>query len=245
MTEPPVYYKGNKNIPGTIQKILNHIPAASVFIELFSGSASVSQYIAKLDQPPRIMLNDLSAAVQSFHSILPAEFFNLDFRIFIESQISLLDRFSASVFVDPPYLHSTRVNSLCLYDHELTTDDHLQLISSLLAMEQNIIIIHPSCELYNDSFSTWHKSKVSIRYHRKTSIEIIYTNFSPDLPLMYPYFIGSDCWDRQRIKRKVFRTIQKVSSLPPGERQFLFSSLASKFPELTYNPSFINPFYHE
>jgi len=41
-----MYYPGNKNIPGLIQKIVNQIPECKFFHEPFAGSAGVSNFLS-------------------------------------------------------------------------------------------------------------------------------------------------------------------------------------------------------
>jgi len=87
------------------------------------------------------------------------------------------------------------------------------------------MIIHPDCELYNTMLSDWRKVQVKIRYNNKTSIENLYMNYSADVELHTTKFLGADCWDRQRIKRKGDNLISKLNRLSPNERKYLLERI--------------------
>ena len=50
---------------------------------------------------------------------------------------------------------------------------------------------------------------------------------------MHQYdYLGSDSWDRQRIKRKIDRHINKFTNLPEQERNCILLELNRRFPEI-------------
>lgn len=87
------------------------------------------------------------------------------------------------------------------------------------------MIIHPSCEMYNQMLCEWRKVEIKVRYNGKTSIENLYMNYpQPELLQTYRY-VGSDCWERQRIKRKGDRMIRKLQALPEIEKNYLLNRI--------------------
>ncbi|MBA7701401.1 hypothetical protein ES703_110137 [subsurface metagenome] len=91
------------------------------------------------------------------------------------------------------------------------------------------MIIHPSCKLYDQALHSFRTVEAAVRYHNKTSIEKLYMNYpGPEQLLTYVY-AGKDCWDRQRIKRKGDRTIQKLLSLPAIERNYILDRIRKQF----------------
>lgn len=220
-------YKGHKNIDGVFQKIINHIPKHKVYYELFAGSASVH---AKMTVwPGKVHLIELDNEVCKLLSLTFPEA-----TVINGNSIKLLkskyiepcqDTF---IFVDPPYHHSTRPLQTNLYKYELSHSDHVQLLSHLLEMKNKIMVVHPRCELYDSMLSDWIKVDLKIRYNRKTSHECLYMNYELDV-LHDTSFVGSDCWERQRIKRKCDRLIQKIEKLPNNEKQYILERIKSKF----------------
>lgn len=226
-----MYYPGNKNIPGLIHKIINNIPPCSVFYELFAGSAAVSSFLSLL---PGLNLsfyiNDKDPAVTAnFNYPAGSIVTNLN-------AIDLLNDFhfpgsptDAFIFMDPPYHHSTRPNNLNLYNIDMSHNDHIQFLSSVINIQCNCMIIHPTCKLYDQALHTFRTVEVAVRYHNKTSIEKLYMNYpGPEQLLTYVY-TGKDCWDRQRIKRKGDRLIQKLSALPAMERNYILNRILNSF----------------
>lgn len=59
----------------------------------------------------------------------------------------------------------------------------------------------------------------------KTSLECLYMNYPQPDKLQITQFTGTNCWDRQRIKRKGDRLIQKLKNLPPTESNYLLSRI--------------------
>jgi DNA adenine methylase len=61
-------------------------------------------------------------------------------------------------FVDPPYLHSTRVlgeHKAGYYRHEMTDDQHLELLGCLKSLAGMVIVTGYSSELYQQGLQGW------------------------------------------------------------------------------------------
>lgn len=218
-------YTGQKNIPGLIQKIVNQIPVFSTMIELFAGSAAVSRFLSV--SPGKLILNDLDIEVLKKYRIPGSLFLNKNALDLLQSDLIRLASINTFVFIDPPYLHQTRY-SQDLYNFELKDDQHEQMLTTILELNCNVMIIHPECDLYNNYLKHWRKIAVKVRYNSKTSVENIYMNYpEPDIIQTFEH-LGSDCWDRQRIKRKGDRLIKKLKSLEARERNYLLSRIQTE-----------------
>lgn len=226
-------YPGNKAIYGTYHKIINEIPRHKIYIELFAGSGSICKLLHDDIIPGdtvEIYLNDIDSAVTAEYNFkVPVKVYNLNCFDIFKFNIFPMANTDTFIFMDPPYEHETRKNNTKIYTHEFTRDDHIKLLNTVRDLKCNWMLIHPDCKLYNEALEGFRKVQLKIRYNRKTSIENLYMNYdTPDF-LQTTKYIGVDCWDRQRIKRKSDRTIQKISSLPPGEKQFILSAIKNKF----------------
>lgn len=91
------------------------------------------------------------------------------------------------------------------------------------------MIIHPKCELYDNGLKDWRKVEVKIRYNNKTSIECLYMNYKEPGILQEDGYLGKDCWDRQRIKRKATRFLNKLIQLPELERNLILNKIKIQF----------------
>lgn len=215
-------YIGNKNIPGVYQKIINEIPAHTYYLEAFAGSGAIGLL---LPAGTVKIFNDLNSdalqliTVPPGHTVIKTSYNASD----------LLQLFSAAgtdgfTFCDPPYLHSTR-DSDQLYKFEMSEHDHIQFLAEAQKLKCNCMIIHPACELYDITLQYWRSVQIKIRYNRKTSIEKLYMNYGPVQTLQTSKYLGKDCWDRQRIKRKAQRFIDKGMSIPFPERTYIEDTL--------------------
>ncbi len=205
-------YPGNKKIYGVYHKIINNIPEHSRYFELFAGSGAIANLLYDIPGDTDIFINDINNQVTNSYNY-PCDT--------IISNLSIIDFFNKNIFtsadflfLDPPYFLDTRSKSKqVLYgDFEMTESDHIQFLSEVQKIKSKIMIIHPDCNLYNDALQSWRKIPIKIRYNRKTSIENLYMNY-PDGPLQTYKFLGKDCWDRQRIKRKSVRYQSKFKGM--------------------------------
>lgn len=226
-------YPGNKNILGLKHKIINLIPDHIHYYELFFGSGAIFHELKDnhWDHLLFYHLNDLNkecfnkidhASVTSITTVPAVDIINnLKWREANHSHF---------VFLDPPYLHSTRPNSMNLYgEFEMSDEDHIQLLTSVGDLNCNVMIIHPKCELYDSMLSDWFQVEVKVRYNSKTSVETIYMNYDiSQFDLQTTHLLGKDCWDRQRIKNKGKRLIKKLSELGRHERQYLKEQINKK-----------------
>lgn len=214
-------YPGNKKINGFYHKIINQIPKHKTFHEVFSGKAAISKLLLEKGSDAAIHLNDLDIDVLE-ELIFEVEHANISNVRALEYIKKLKAAGTDEVaFMDPPYLHSTRPYSTKLYKHEMTDADHKQLLSSVLQLKCNVMIVHPVCDLYDNWLKGWRKVFVKVRYHNKTSLECLYMNYDEPTVLQTDAYLGKDCWDRQRIKRKADSLVSKLLGLPKLERDFV------------------------
>jgi DNA adenine methylase len=62
-------------------------------------------------------------------------------------------------FVDPPYLHRTRIiGSNRYYRHEMTDDEHRQLLDSIKSLQGMIVVCGYPSQLYDEELAGWTKN---------------------------------------------------------------------------------------
>lgn len=97
--------------------------------------------------------------------------------------IDLIKRFNypnVLIYADPPYVLSTRVNKK-QYRHEMTDEDHRELIEVLRAHSGPVIISGYASELYCNALDDWHQEKKKTRAQSGSEREeILWMNFTPD-----------------------------------------------------------------
>ena len=214
-------YRGNKDIPGLFQFIINRIPKHFILLEPFAGSAAISNI---LNSPVPTFLNDCDQAVTdqlNCNNSPWIKVLNFDALFFLSLFIpGTTDIFA---YCDPPYLKSTRSSSRDLYNFEMTLLQHRQFLSLIRTAKFNCMISHYKCDLYDSILYDWNQESTTVRYHNKTTQETIYYNYpSPDILQSYSY-VGDNSWDRQRIKRKISRWTSKLNSLPTLEKNSIIN----------------------
>ncbi len=60
-------------------------------------------------------------------------------------------------YVDPPYLPATRQIGSACYRHEMTSDDHVELLTALQELKGSIIVSGYAHELYESMLTGWHR----------------------------------------------------------------------------------------
>lgn len=85
-------------------------------------------------------------------------------------------------YVDPPYLHSTRImdNSNAYYRHEMTDVDHIELLNTLKNVKGMVVLNGYPSEIYNDHLMQWQKhatrSRTSANRGTKIKTEVVWLN---------------------------------------------------------------------
>ncbi len=219
-------YPGHKKRDGVYHKIINEIPSCDIYRELFAGSAAIASLL-KIPEA-QIHLNEKDVKVfQDLRFAFPSNIVTNDCAISVIKNLPSKPQRKEVVFLDPPYRHKTRPQNTLIYDCEMSDDDHEQLLMAVLEKSPayNFIIQHPEDEMYNDFLKGWRKTPIKMRYHRKTQIEILYTNYEKPTALQDYSCLGDNRHDRQRIKRKGDRLVAKMLELPAVERNYVINRL--------------------
>ena len=95
--------------------------------------------------------------------------------------VEVIQRFNYEnvlIYADPPYLLGTRTAKQ--YMHEMTDQDHVRLLESLLQHKGSVIISGYQNELYDEILKGWCKESISAQAeHGKPRTETIWMNFQP------------------------------------------------------------------
>jgi DNA adenine methylase len=91
-------------------------------------------------------------------------------------------------YVDPPYLHSTRVRAsgaaLRYYRHEMTEWDHVQLLAAVKNLKGSVIVSGYPSELYDAELFGWRREtrQARISGHRGTALrtEVLWVRLARD-----------------------------------------------------------------
>ena len=96
--------------------------------------------------------------------------------------IRLIRRYNspdALMYIDPPYVRSTRKSGR-LYTHEMDDTQHKQLLDAILESKAKIIISGYDCDMYNEALSGWNKDQTMLQTtSAEMSTETIWYNYEP------------------------------------------------------------------
>ena len=231
-------YFGGKGQDGVYQAIINEIPRHSHYYELFAGGASIYKkkekacvtYLCELDTtaPAASLANPYSEYYKCLFlnecGIAKAE----------QLENAYLSHF---VFVDPPYLHSTR-RSDTRYNFELSDDDHVRLLTALQSIKRaHVMITHYPNPMYDDMLADWRQVPfTSVDRGGNVREEMMYMNYDTPEILHDARYLGENKDIRQRINRQIKNGVRKVMDWDSQKRarflEQLFQAISEDEKEL-------------
>ena len=220
-------YTGNKDISGVREKIIGLIPKVDVFVEMFAGGAGIAKKIQKKVNEVVLIEKDFLQYSKLLLEFPSASIINDDC-LRCWDEVKNLFSENRVLFFDPPYLFSTRNNNSVYYNCEMSIHDHIDFLDYASSLREKCIIIHPTCDLYNEKLRNWNYVEIKIRYHNKTSIERIWYNYSTDI-MKLDYIRSIDNFTkRQQFKRKLINLEKKFKRMKPDEKEFVLEFLKEK-----------------
>ncbi|SFU99553.1 DNA adenine methylase [Pseudoduganella namucuonensis] len=224
-------YPGGKGGAGVYQTIINLIPPHRVYIEAFAGGANI--YFRKAPAASSILVErDFDQARTLFEAIAGRDehagttTLNVDAVPWLSSYPWVGDEF---VYLDPPYVLSTRTKK-AIYAHEMSDEDHRDLISALVAMSNRGVRFMLSGyrnAIYDEAARAagWRRVDFQAMTRGGVRTESVWMNYEAPAALADYGYAGSNFRERERIKRKVHRWVQRLQQLPALERAALLSAM--------------------
>lgn len=220
------HYPGSKEVNGTIQTIINLIPTHVRYYELFLGKGTILLYKKPADLTVGI---DIDSGIINLWKASPP------FDIILEcsdalQKLSTLKAADTDTFIycDPPYPKNSRRSTTDIYNYEMTDSDHKKFLSLVLTVNCNCMISTYPNKLYSEMLKDWHTVEFKSMTRGGPSTEVLYMNYPPPTELHDYRYLGKDCWDRQRIKRKIERRVKTLSKLPILEQKAIMQALNKK-----------------
>jgi len=133
------------------------------------------------------------------------------------------------VYVDPPYLPSTRRNDR-VYRFDCDDAHHHDLLSLLVSLPAPVMLSGYASQVYDEALAGWNRLEFRTGSHGSVRTEVVWLNYEPPVIPFDTQFAGDSFRDRQRIQRKQQRLRQKIMDLPSVERHLLLGWLTEAFP---------------
>ncbi len=131
------------------------------------------------------------------------------------------------VYLDPPYLLSTRSSGREIYDHEFcTADEHEALLRVLLRLPCMVMVSGYWSELYGDMLAGWSVASWQAKTRGKAlAMEYLWFNFPEPVALHDYRWLGDNYRERERIKRRQVRWVDRLARMDVQERRALLVAI--------------------
>ena len=218
-------YPGGKHGSGVYQQIINRIPPHDSYIEPFLGGGA----IMRMKRPARASIGiDIDADVVKNFSRSATPNLTLlqeDAIKYLKGMLFFPDSF---IYIDPPYLMDTRSSNRRVYAHELSNDDHLELLYIVQTLPCMVMISGYPNELYDKKLYYWYTHTFQTTNRGGGHVtEKLWMNYPPPILLHDYSYLGSNFRERERLKRKRLRWITRLGKMLPLERNCLAAAIAA------------------
>lgn len=220
-------YPGGKNGAGTYQKIINQMPAHQTYIEAFLGGGA----IMRLKRPAVASIgidsdDDVLRKNWRGDEVPNLELLNTDAIDFLADKINAYFGANTLIYLDPPYLMQTRSSQRPIYRHELTYVNHIRLLHVIKRLHCMVMISGYYSTLYARALKGWR----SIQFQAQTrsgrsATEWLWMNFPEPLELHDYRYLGENFRQRERIKRKRSRWLNRLRRMDSLERHAMMMAL--------------------
>lgn len=248
-------YFGGKGGSGVYQAIINQIPPHSIYAELFVGNGSIYRFkkAAQLS-----ILADLSQSVVEGWKELGVkgwlEVFDMleillhphGSFVFKQDAIDILsstdyegyelDSEGCFIYLDPPYLFSTRKDQRPTYEFEMSEDSHYKLLDVISCYKKAMIMIssYPN-DLYDKVLSGWRYVDFQAQTRGGIATERIYMNYDEPTELHDYQYYGSNYRERWALKKSTTNIINKFKRMSPLMRNAVLHGVISELKDLENN----------
>lgn len=222
-------YPGGKAADGTYHQIINQIPPHKTFIDCFYGGGGISQNKREAD---RSFFVDIDPQViregKKENKIKNSHFIKKDAMEFLRKYPWRGGEF---VYVDPPYLKSTRRSKRPVYGYEFWTEEqHNELLDVLLSLPCMVALSGYNSELYADRLSNWRTIHFQVGTRGGTvATEWLWMNYDEPTRLHDYQYYGKNYRDREKINRIKRKLRARLLKYPELKRYAILSGIEDLF----------------
>lgn len=214
-------YPGGKGGSGVYQTIINNIPPHSVYIETHLGGGNILE--RKKPAQRSIGVDIDRGVIENWRAVARP-----DLELHCGDAVAFLEGYQFTgrefVYVDPPYLMSTR-RAGAVYQHEYTDEDHARLLRVLAQVPCAVMVSGYHSPMYEAALASWRTKEFNAKTRGGVAIERIWMNYPAPAELHDLSYVGATYRDRDRIKRKKARLRARLARMDPFERAALLECL--------------------
>lgn len=217
-------YPGSKAGAGVWQRIISQMPPHRNYFEGFLGSGVILQ--KKRPAPGLNVGLDADARVVAAFPAIPAVTAKcVDVLRWLSFYTATVNDPETLIYLDPPYPLSTR-NGRRYYEHELTDEQHAELLGLVNRAGAMVMISGYHCELYDSRLAHWRAIEYMAMTRGGPRQEVLWCNFPEPLVLHDYRWLGSNFRERERLKRMKRRWVDRLTRMQPLERRMLLAAIA-------------------
>lgn len=139
------------------------------------------------------------------------------------------------VYADPPYLAEARRRPK-VYRHDYSRADHERLLAVLRSLPCRVMLSGYDSAMYRGLLSDWRCVSFAAKTHVDVRQEWVWLNFDPPATLHDASHLGATFRERQTIKRRHARMVDRFSRMDPVERHQVLSMLNDQYGNRTGGP---------
>jgi hypothetical protein len=225
-----------------VQRIINQIPPHRVYVEGFLGSGAVMRAKRPAEVNVGVELDERAWRAAVGHVVpgvevhdhgpgcivasvgaMSYEFHRADAIDYLQAR-----RYGPECFVylDPPYLRSTRRRQRRIYRCELSDVDHRRLLRYCKAAGCMVMLSGYDSAVYWEELAGWRVVEYEQPLRRgETSRELLWMNYPVPVELHDSRYVGDGYRERERVRRKQDRWRRRLAAMSSAERQAMMDVL--------------------
>jgi DNA adenine methylase len=205
------------------QSIISMMPPHDTYIETHLGSGVVLRMKKPARRSVAVDIDPLIIASAKNWHVPDLELHNGDAATFLRK---CPPGINSLVYVDPPYVGSTKKNRR-YYRFEYTDQDHVELLEVLNSLKCYVLISGYDSELYQRYLPLWRRRNLVNITHGGLRNEVVWSNFEGPADLHDFRNVGESFRERERIKRKAHRWLKNLERMPAVERHAILDTILS------------------
>jgi DNA adenine methylase len=134
------------------------------------------------------------------------------------------------VYLDPPYLLQSRRSRKRLYKHEMTDDQHAELLDTAVQLPCLMMISHYPHQLYAHALRGWRTFTFAAQTRGGGSAtEQVWCNYDQPAELHDARFVGGNKRQRERVRRRARNWVDGLARMEPAERQAVLDAIEGRW----------------
>jgi DNA adenine methylase len=222
-------YLGSKASDGSFQRIIGQMRPHDDYVETCFGSGQI--FWRKKFSARSFLIDKAPGPIAIFNAGRSALPDGHEFFASIGCGIGFLQRSVFTprtvIYIDPPYLLSTR-SSRYRYTHEMTDNDHERLLTVVQLHKCDILISGYPSALYEKYLKKWRVIRYKVRTRGGTKIECLWMNFSEPDELHDWRYAGKNFRQRLYLNRMKKRWLGKLERMTPRQRGFILDAIEQR-----------------